>query len=534
MRHFPKLAMTGLIAAVAASPAIAQEEEGRTTTVQPYIEVNQILSAEITPGDDVVTFTQIATGVDVNTQGRNSGASVSIRYERNIGYGDDVDTNTISGVARGSLGLGRGASFEAGALASRTRVDGGAGVSNNPLSAEDAESRLYSLFAGPSVNTQVGAVNVAGVAQVGYNRFETDNALLDRNGDPVDVFDDSVSYTGQVRAGTQAGDVLPVGIGATVGAYQEDISNLDQRIRDVYARADVTVPLTENFAVVGGVGYEDVEVSSRDALRDINGDPVLDNTGRLVTDESAPRQIAFDVDGIFWDVGVTWNPSSRTSLSATVGRRYDSTTYYGSFAYAPDRRSALNISAYDGLTSFGGALNNSLVGLGSDFEAFRDPLSGDFTGLVTGEEGAGLTNSIGSIRSATFRNQGVRASYQRQIGQTNAAIAAGYDRREYIAAAGTILEAIDGIADESYYVQGALSRPVGRSGSLAANAYVNWFESGIDGGDLTSYGASAQYTQAITNKISARAALGVDYIESEFTDEDFAFATALLGLRYNF
>ena len=53
--------------------------------VQPYIEVGQVLSAELSPGDDVLTFTTIAVGVDINVQGRNSGAAVSLRYERNIG-----------------------------------------------------------------------------------------------------------------------------------------------------------------------------------------------------------------------------------------------------------------------------------------------------------------------------------------------------------------------------------------------------------------------------------------------------------------
>lgn len=535
MRHFPKLAFVALFASAASVPAFAQEDDDRRTIVQPYIEVNQVLSAEITPGDDVLTFTQVAAGVDINRQGRNSGASVSLRYERNIGYGDAIDTDTISGIARGSLAIvPQAVTFEAGALASRTRVDGGGGVSANPLVGEDAESRIYSVYAGPSVATRVGAVDLTSVARIGYNRFENDNALFDANGDPVDVFDESTTYTGQIRAGTRAGEVLPVGLGATVGGYQEDISNLDQRVRDLYARADVTVPVTDNFAVVGGIGYEDVEVSSRDVLRDANGDPVIDSDGRFVTDSSVPRRIAFDVDGIIWDVGVVWNPSSRTSLAATVGRRYDSTTYYGSIAYAPSDRSSLNISVYDGLTSFGGALGTSLAGLSSDFEAFRNPLTGDFTGLVTGEDGTGITGNIGSIRSATFRNQGVRGSYQRSIGRTTASIGAGYDRREYIAAPGTILESINGVADESYFVAGALSREVGRSGNFAANAYVNWFESGVDNGDLTAYGASATYAHSLTGKLSARAALGVDYVDSEFTADDFAFATALLGLRYDF
>ncbi len=51
-------------------------------------------------------------------------------------------------------------------------------------------------------------------------------------------------------------------------------------------------------------------LASRDALRDANGVPVIGNDGRFVTDPSAPRRIAFDVDGLLWDVGVMWRPSS--------------------------------------------------------------------------------------------------------------------------------------------------------------------------------------------------------------------------------
>ncbi len=539
MRVLKAALLVGLATIVVAAPAAAQnqvESDGPAVAVQPYIEVSQVLSAELSPGNDVVTFTQVAAGVDLNAQGRNSGASVSLRYERNISYGDDqVDSDTISGVARGYVAVvPQALTLEAGALASRTRVDTGGGVSNNPLVVEDAESQIYSVYAGPSLATRAGAIDITGVARVGYNRFETENAILDSNGDPVDVFDDSVTYTGQIRAGTRPGDGLPVGVGVTAGAFQEDISNLDQRVRDVYVRGDVTVPLSDNFAVVGGVGYEDVEISSRDALRDVDGNPIRDNSGRFVTDDSAPRQIAFDVDGLIWDVGVVWNPSSRTSLAATVGRRYDSTTYYGSFAYVPDSRSALNISVYDGLTGFGGVLTNSLSGLSSDFDAIRNPVTGDFGGLVTGEDGASLLGTLGSVRSAAFRGRGVNASYQRRIGQTTAAIAAGYDEREFIAAAGTVLAVADGITDESYYINAALSRPIGQSASFAANAYVNWFESGGINGDVTALGASAAYSRSLTSKLSARAALAVDHFDSEFTAEDFAVATGLIGLRYDF
>jgi hypothetical protein len=547
-----------LAAMLAAAPAWAQgqsqdgglgqgggqgAEQGASGTqrservVQPYIEASQVISAQLSPGDDVLTFTTVAVGVDINVQGRNSGAAVSLRYERNIGYGNDsVDTDTISGVARGTLALIPNAlSLEAGALASRTRVDAGGGTTVNPLVREDAESRFYSLYAGPSLNTRLGDVDVQGVGRIGYNRFENDALLTNAQGQPVDVFDDSVTYQGQVRAGFRPDTVVPaVGLAVTAGGFQEDISNLDQRVRDLFVRGDVTVPVSPTLALVGGVGYENVEISSRDALRDANGDPVIGNDGRFVTDSSSPRIIAFDVDGLLWDVGVMWRPSSRTSLEARVGERYDSTTYYGTFTYAPSQRSAFALSVYDGVTGFGGLLNNSLAGLSSDFEAIRNPVTGDFGGLVNGSEGQSIIGGLGSVRSAAFRGRGVRASYQRTMGRTTAALGAGYDRRTFIAAPGTVLAPLDGLTDESYYVIAGVDRQIGQNASLSTNAYINWFDSASDGGDVTAMGGSAAYNHSLTRRLTARAALAIDYFDSEFTAEDFAFATALVGLRYDF
>lgn len=542
-RWFLSALLACIAAAAVTSPAVAQNQGGgapvgpqRTTVVQPYIEVNQVLSAELSPGNDVVTFTQVAVGVDLNVQGRNSGAAVSVRYERNIGYGDDsVDANTVSGIARGTLAvIPNMLSLEAGALASRTRVDGSGGTTANPLVREDVESRFYSAYAGPSLNTRVGDVDVQGVGRVGYNRFETDAALTTPQGQVVDAFDDSVTYLGQVRAGVRPDTVLPVGLAVTAGGFQEDISNLDQRVRDLYVRGDVTVPLTTSLALVGGVGYEDVEVSSRDALRGANGDPVIGDNGRFVTDTAAPRRIAFAVDGLLWDVGVMWRPSSRTSLTAAVGERYDSTTFYGSFTYTPNQRSAFAVNVYDGVTGFGGVVNNALAGLSSDFEAIRNPVTGDFGGLVNGTQGQATIGGLGSVRSAAFRGRGVRASYQREMGRTTAALGAGYDRRTFIAAQGTVLAPLDGTTDESYYVIGGITQVIGQNASFSTNGYVNWFDGAGANSDVTAFGGSAAYNQSITRRLTGRAAVAVDYLDSEFTAQDFAIATALLGLRYDF
>lgn len=530
--------LAGWVGALSMTPLAAQdqgEDQQRRTFVQPYIEVNQVLTAQISPGDEVLTFTQLAAGVDTTVQGRNSVASVSVRYERNIGYGDAVDTDAISGIARGSLAIvPRAVTFEAGAQATRARIDGGGGVSSNPLVAEDQTSDIYSLYAGPTIATRAGALDITGSAFVGYNRIEVSDAFITEEGEALDVFDESVTYSGQVRVGTQAGDVLPIGVGVGAGAFQEDVNTLDQRVRDLYVRGDVTVPVTDTFAVVGGVGYEDVEVSSRDALRDVGGNPIVGEDGRFVTDTNAPRRIAFDVDGFIWDVGVQWNPSRRTSLTATVGKRYDSTTYYGNFTYTPDSRSALAVNVYDGLTGFGGALTNALSGLDADFTATRNALTGDFTGLVTGQNGATGLGALGSTRGSAFRGRGGNISYQRTIGRLNAAIVAGYDRRTFIGAQDTVFEELDGLTDESYYLVGTLGSDIGQSGAISASGYVNWFTSDANNADLTAYGASAAYNRALTGRLTARAAVAVDYFDSDFNAEDFAAASALVGLRLDF
>jgi hypothetical protein len=230
-----------------------------------------------------------------------------------------------------------------------------------------------------------------------------------------------------------------------------------------------------------------------------------------------------------------WRPSSRTNLSAAVGRRYDSTTYYGTFTYVPNHRSAFALSVYDGVSGFGGVINNGLAALDTDFEAIRNPVTGDFGGLVSGTQGQALVGALGSVRAAAFRGRGVRASYQRQMGRTTAALGAGYDRRTFIAAAGTALAPLNGITDESYFITGGLTRRIGQNANIATNAYVNWFD-GAGGGnnDVTAFGGSAAYNQSITQRLTGRAAIAVDYLDSEFTAQDIAVATALVGLRYDF
>lgn len=515
--------------------------ERQRADVQPYIEVSQAVLAQLSPDSDVVTYTQLAAGVDASVQGRNNGGSVSLRYERNIGYGDAaVDSNTVTGVARGYASVvPQLLTVEAGALAARTQVDNGGGARLNAIEGteDDRESRVYSAYAGPNLSTRLGDADVSANYRFGYTRVEApDSFVAAPGGQPVDAFDDSTTHSANARVGVRPDTVLPVGVGIGGGFYQEDIGNLDQRVRDMYARADVAVPVSRTMQVVGGVGYETVEVSSRDAVVDpVTGLPQIGSDGRYVTDGGAPRRIAFDTEGLIWDVGVVWRPSSRTALEAHYGRRYDSDTYYGSFAYAPTTRSAINLSVYDSVSGFGGAVGNALAALPTTFEANRNAVTGDLNGCVSSLQGGNcFGGSLASIRSSVFRSRGGVLTYSQTVGRYNAGIGLGYDRRTFIAAPGTVLAAADGLAEESYNASVFVGGKVGQNGGFTVNAYGAYLTSDFTDQSVTALGTSASYGQQLYLGLSARAAVSLDYLDSDVAGEDIKTASALVGLRYDF
>ena len=508
---------------------------GRRVSLTPYIEATQVATAQLAPGNDFLTYTALAAGLDANIQGRNTQAAASLRYERRIGYGRVADGDTISGVARiGTTIIPHAVNLEAGMLAARSQIENNGSVVLGRPTSGGGSTQIFSAYAGPTVHTQAGDVAIDGGYRIGYTKVGTDSSIVNAPGGPtVDVFDKSIAHNAELHAGTKAGTLLPVGIGAGAGYYQEDISNLDQRVRDAHARLDIAVPVSQDVQLVGGVGYEDVEISARDVLRDGTGAPVIGSNGRYVTDKSRPRVMAYDTSGLIWDAGVLWRPSRRTALEAHVGRRYGSMTYSGSFSYAPNSRSSINVSIYDGISGFGGQLNKALAGLPTDFTASRNPLSGDINGcLVSLEKGNCLSGALGSVRSATFRSRGVMASYGIDLGRLQAGVGAGYDRRSFIAAPGTILAAANGTVDENTWLSGYVNARLGARSNLATNLYANWFSSGL-GGDGTALGASTAYNRSITDHLTATAAVGIQGIDRKTQPDDWS-ASALLGVRYSF
>jgi hypothetical protein len=509
----------------------------RHTSVQPYIEAAQTVSAELDPGNEVLTYSVIAAGVDAEIAGVNNAASISLRYEHRFGWGKEEDGDAITGVARAYTTVVPGVRIEAGGLAARSRVDSSGSSVLSPLSNDDSVTQIYSVYAGPSVATRAGDVQINGNYRFGYTKVEQPDSFRAIPGGPiVDVFDESTVHFADLHAGVQPYEILPVGLGVGARYYREDITNLDQRVEDFNARADVTVPVSQSVALMAGVGYENVQISARDAVRDADGFPVPGPGGGYVTDKSGPRILAYDVDGLIWDAGVLWRPSTRTKLEAHVGRRYGSTSVYGTFGYSPNSRSSINVAVYDNVAGFGGQVNRALADLPTEFSAVRNPLTGDIGGCVATLEQSGcLTNVLGSVRSSTFRGRGVMATYALQLGRLTTGIGAGYDRRRFIAAPGTVLASANGVVDENYWLSTYLNGTIDARSGFATSIYANWFRNGTGASmDASALGASAAYYRNLTDRISATAAVGLDGIYAEAPLPDFWTASARFGVRYNF
>jgi len=512
---------------------------GRNLAITPYIEVNQIVDAELSPGNEVLTYTQIAAGVDAAISGRNNGAAASVRYERHFGWGkNSSDGDVISGLARGYTTLTRGVTLEAGAIATRARVENGGSALAGGVIDDTSTTNIYSIYGGPSLATRAGDIDVSANYRAGFTKVEQANGYVAvPGGAAADVFDKSVMQVADVEAGVAPGLLLPVGVGAAGSFYQEDISNLDQRVRDAQVRGIVTLPVGHSVQVTGAIGYEDVEVSSRDVLRGPDGEPVVGSDGRYKTDKSAPRVLSYDVSGLLWDVGVEWRPSRRTALTAHFGRRYGSDSFNGTFSWSPDDRKTLSVAIYDNVSGFGGQLNRFIDELPDDFEAVRDPLTGDLGTCVNSLQGSNcLGGALGSVRSATFRARGIAASYAMKLGRLNAGIGVGYDRRKFLAARGTILASAAGVIDENTWLAAYLSGDLGRDAGWSTNVYANWLSSGDAlAGDVAGYGATAAYYRLLTRRLRATVAEGIDAVtRDDPLFDDIWTASALAGVRYSF
>ncbi|MBK6413599.1 hypothetical protein [Sphingopyxis sp.] len=527
--------------APAAEPGrAAKRAEGRRNQrqvdVSPYLEVGQVLTADLKNGGDVLTYTNVAVGVDAAIVTNRAEMAATLRYEHRFGWNGGLgDADTISGLARGRIEAARGLNLEGGALATRTRADGQGADSGLFIGNASNVANLYSVYAGPTLTRRIGGLDVGAGYRFGYTKVDVDEpAILAPGSQPQDIFDSSTNHFAWASVGARPGD-LPFGWQVSGGYEREDASQLDQRFEGKYARADVTMPIGPTVALLGGVGYEDIEIGQRNPVIGTNGVPVRDANGRFITDKLTPRQLSFDTDGLIWDAGVMWQPSRRTSATARVGRRYGDTIYTGSFAYRADHATTIQVGVYDGLSSPGRGLSGGLAALPTQFDPTRNPIGGTINPCVFGQDGGGcLNNQLGNATSAQYRSRGVQATIGSRFAGWSYGVGIGYDQRKLLAPLLSPIASLNGIKDENYYLFLSAGRQLDVDSDLSLTGYVNYFDNGAPGAsDVQSAGLSASYARRFWRGLTGTAAASLNAFDQDGFNSQL-IGSALVGLRYNF
>ena len=537
-RHgiFTSVLLVGAVG-VGALPAQAQ----RRGQVVPYIEVGQILTADL-QGGDVLTYSTVAAGLDASVQTRRVELQLSYRYEHRFAWDDALADDSIhSGIARAAVKLTPGLSVDGGAIATRARTDIRGAVPGNSVGNQRNISQVYSAYLSPTLATRIGDVTTNAAYRFGYTKVESTNTITGvPGGQPaLDSYDDATSHMATVSAGVRAGAVMPIGLTLSAAYEREDARQLDQRYEGKYGRADAVLPVGPTLALVGGVGYENIEISQRDPLIDPTGQPVVDTDGRYITNPASPRRLSYDTDGLFWDAGVVFKPGRRTTLQARVGRRYDTVTYTGSLSYQPSSNTGLQVGVYDGIQSFGRGITNSLQRLPTSFETPNGPLGQQFGGCVFGTDdssaGGCLTSALGALSTANFRSRGIDAVFSLQSGGYSFGYGMGYANRRYLLPTGSLAAGspLAGVSDESYYAQVFIGRALGARASINANAYATYFSSGIAlAPDAWGAGVNGSYEYSF-GRFGATASAGLFSSDQEQLIADIQ-AQAALGMRYSF
>lgn len=524
----------GLLASIAATPLAAR------TTVSNYIEVDQSVYAPINNGGEVLANTTVAAGTDISVTGQNTQAQVAYRLQRDFGWQSGSPKQvTQSGIARIDTALIPHTLFlDAGGVVTRTNTDirGNANFANQ----NDFRnlSQIYSGYVGPNLTAHSGQLNFNAGYRFGYTKVDTTTqSPLPAGQVTLDSFDHATSQSANASVGMRSG-TLPLGWTVSGAWAQDDASQLDQRLVQKHVRGDVVLPLNPTLAAVGGVGYEQITASERNALTDpVTNLPVVDANGRYQTDPASARLPYYDFSGVYWDTGVIWRPTTHTNLEARIGRRFGSWSFTGSLTSALSPTSALRIGVYDEIDTFGSQVTSSVAGLPTSFVAVQNPFTGQYGGCVyaaQGSSGGCLSNALQSISSSVYRARGGTIVYSATHGPWNYGIAMGYSRRDFITPANGALSALSGVADQNAYAQAYLSRRLTPASQFDTNFYANWYKSGLAAAPtVTSYGASGTYSHSFGNHLSGAASLGIFAADESGVQEQIS-AEALLGMRYKF
>ena len=529
------------LAAVAASGllALSPGDSQTRTSVHPYLQIEQVLEADFNGGGEVLTYTGVGGGIDASIQSRRVQVTISYNYQRRIAENHHIaDEDVHTGLAAAHAEIVPGVlSFDAGAIATRGHADIAAPAV--PLRTADGRgvADVYSAYAGPTLDTRVGPLEVAAAYRLGYVDVEDHEVVGGApGGTRPERFKSSTVQDATASVGMAPG-TLPFGWTVGAGYVREDMNRFDSKFEGKYVRGDVVVPLGPTFAVTGGVGYEKDKASQQDILRDSSGAVVVGPGGQVYADPAKPRLLTYDESGLIWDVGVIWRPDPRTELKARAGHRYGGMTYTGSFEHHFNGNYVMTAAVFDNVSSFGRLMMADLGAVPRTFQVPRSGLGGigGLGGCVFGDKGSGICfdDALQSVQNFNFRNRGATWRFTGDRGLWNFGIGATYANRRYFAPPGSDF-LLHGVTEQSFTIDAMIGRRLTRRSGIDFDAFFGWYDTGRAGiGTTTSGGATASYYRTLFgDRVQGTIQAGVYTAHGE--NYDRTYGTALLGLRYGF
>ena len=528
-------AMWGLAGTAQAAP--------RSVTLSPYVEVNQILATQLSGpdylGDDVVTYTTVAAGIDGQVATRRVSAGLNFRYEHQFGYGRAGDTDRYDGIGRLNVHvIPNLLDFEAGGIATRTRYDIRGFAPSAAVGNASNITQVYSLYAGPSLAKSVGDLDFTAAYRFGYTKVENkvDRGLL-AGEQGFGSYNHSTNHSATASVGMRPGDVLPIGWTIS-GAYsRENTDQLNGRFTDKLVRLDLTYPVSSTLALIGGVGYEKIGASQDTPLFGPGGQPRVDRNGQYISDPTQARLLAYQSDGFYYDAGVVWKPSARTTLIATAGKRYGGLAVTGSFSHQINQSGSIQIGVYNVVDSFGRSIGRTLSGLPTTFTVSRNPFTNAVSGCVFSTDpraGAGgcFDDSFQSITSNNYRSRGVFALYSVGRGPLRIGVGGGYSEHRYLVPA--FNSPLYGTTDKSWSGQVNTSLRISPRTTWENVLQVDYYEPGQAGAnDVITGSATTALYHSFTGHLSGTAAAGLYAFDADGYDTNLS-GQLLLGARYQF
>lgn len=476
----------------------------------PYLEIGQVVTADLEPAGSVFTYSSISAGVDVSQKGPRSIGQASYRYERVIGWGANKSERARHlGLARGQINLVPGLlDVDGGALATQVRSVFGAPAPIGLPGRQRDLSQLYSIYGGLRLHPQLGLLSTQASYTLGYSHA---NIRLPGQGVGDAQFGNALAQDAAVRVGMAPGP-LPFGWSLSANWAREDqSSNLSYFIaRGV--RGDVLLPLLPNLAVTGGIGQDWAEARQK----------ISPGAG------SAPR-LLYDFDGRSWDVGFDWRPSLRTSVRARYGERRGSTLLVVQAHWQPTSDDHVSAFVYDEDQSFAVSVTRQMSGLPTQYQnasyGFFDPASACAFGVD--QAGGCLNGAVASPRWGLFRARGAMLNWSRHRRRWTIGLGVGGVERDFLDP--RLNKALQ--SDQIYYGQLHLGYALSPRTDLSSDTSVSVYHDG-NGMESESARTSLGLVHYLSRRWTARGQLGA--VASWAASSDLVSIWGQAALRYAF